>query len=464
MQRQDQRRALSVTQLLQEVKRRLEPGFQDRSVVGEVSNLKLHSSGNRYFTLKDVKSQVSCMITARYSRSLDFTLEEGLRIVVEGSLQLYPERGQLQLLVRAARPDGLGQFYQMFEQLKQKLRAEGLFEEGRKRPLPYFPRRVLLITSAEGAVLHDLVDTFRRRNPCILLSLCPVPVQGEEAAAKIIESLQNVRHHLQHYQCLVLARGGGSLTDLWTFNREQLVRYLVTLPIPFVSAIGHETDFTLVDMVADRRAATPTAAAELLSPSRESLLAELEQIRVRMSIALERRVEQQRSQLRSCTQILKNFPRTRLEQEQSLRLRLTQQLSIALNQRMKRSGADLRSLQAALQRKAPLTLLQSERHCLDQLCTRLDRAIVSRQNQARQELVGFKAGLNALSPLKILDRGYAICLDDAQRPIQSASSLKSLQRFYLQFHDGKISATVAHGLQRVASDQETYPSSSETIA
>lgn len=456
-------RALSVTQLLLEVKRRLEPGFQDRIVAGEVSNLKIHSSGNRYFSLKDSKSQVSCILGAKQAKGLDFSLEEGIRVVVEGSLQLYPDRGSLQLMVRTAKPDGLGQFHQMFEQLKEKLRLEGLFEESRKRALPYFPRRVLLVTSSEGAVLHDLITTFQRRNPCVRLSLCPVPVQGEEAAARIVEAIQNVRHHLQHYQCLVVARGGGSLTDLWTFNREPLVRYLATLPIPFVSAVGHETDFTLVDFVADRRAATPTAAAELLSPSRSDLLADLQQQRKRMTHALERKVEKQHSLLNTCKLVLSKFPQTRLEQERSLCRRLSQQLNSNLLNRIKRTAQELKGLQTALHRKSPMALLQTERRSLAQLVSRLDRAMVARQNLARQELIALKAGLGAMSPLKILDRGYAICFDESGRPLQLAQELKPGQRFSLQFRDGKISALVEESQHGIRRDQEASPASPETI-
>ncbi len=462
MQSNSRSRALTVTQLLLEVKRRLEPGFQDRIVAGEVSNLRMHSSGNRYFSLKDSKSQVACIIGPKQAKSLDFTLEEGIRVVVEGSLQLYPDRGSLQLLVRTARPDGLGQFHQMFEQLKEKLRLEGLFEENRKRALPFFPRRVLLVTSSEGAVLHDLITTFQRRNPCVRLSLCPVPVQGEEAAARIVEAIQNVRHHLQHYQCLVVARGGGSLTDLWTFNREPLVRYLATLPIPFVSAIGHETDFTLVDFVADRRAATPTAAAELLSPSRSDLLADLKQQGKRMTNAVERRVEQQHAILSSCKLILSKFPQTRLEQERSLCRQLSQQLNSSLLNRVKRTAQELKGLQTALHRKSPMAVLQAERRSLAQLVSRLDRAVVARQNLARQELIALKAGLGAMSPLKILDRGYAICFDESGRPVQLAQELKAGQRFSLQFRDGKVSAVVEESQYGIWRDQEASPASPET--
>lgn len=253
-----------------------EPALQDVLVEGEVSNLTLHSSGHAYFTLKDEGSQVSCVmfrgqITPR-NRPL---LKAGAKLIVEASVMVYAGRGQYQLQVSGIRAAGVGDLFQQFQLLKEKLQREGLFEPDGKRPLPVFPRRIGLVTSPTGAVIQDMVRVFERRFPCLELVLSPTLVQGEAAAASVAKALQKLVDG-PPVDVIIIARGGGSAEDLWAFNDENLVRAVFACPVPVVSAIGHESDFTLLDFVADVRAATPTAAAELATPDRDELLSVLD--------------------------------------------------------------------------------------------------------------------------------------------------------------------------------------------
>ena len=253
-----------------------EPALQDVLVEGEVSNLTLHSSGHAYFTLKDEASQVSCVmfrgqITPR-NRPL---LKAGAKLVVEASVTVYAGRGQYQLQVSGIRAVGIGDLFQQFQLLKEKLQREGLFDGELKKPLPVFPQRIGIVTSPTGAVIQDMVRVFERRFPCVEIVLSPTLVQGDAAAASIVKALQRLVDE-PDMDVIIIARGGGSAENLWAFNDESLARAVFACPVPVISAIGHETDFTILDFVADVRAATPTAAAELATPDRDELLSVLD--------------------------------------------------------------------------------------------------------------------------------------------------------------------------------------------
>jgi exodeoxyribonuclease VII large subunit len=268
---------LTVSDLTYRIKEVLEyePELQDVTVRGEISNCTLHGSGHAYFTLKDEDAQLSCVMFKRYAETCSRSIfKHGTRVVAEGSVTVYPQRGNYQLLVTGLRADGEGDLYREFLRRKEMLLAEGLFEAAGKKPLPPYPRTVGVITSPTGAVIQDILRTLQRRFPCAEVVLAPSLVQGEAAPASVIGALEGLVRR-GGVDLVIIARGGGSSEDLWCFNDESLARAVHACPLPVVSAIGHETDFTILDFVADVRAATPTAAAELVAPDRADLLAVL---------------------------------------------------------------------------------------------------------------------------------------------------------------------------------------------
>ncbi len=268
---------LTVSDLTYRIKEVLEyePELQDVTVQGEISNCTLHGSGHAYFTLKDEDAQLSCVMFKRYAETCSRSIfKHGTRVVAEGSVTVYPQRGNYQLLVTGLRADGEGDLYREFLRRKEKLLAEGLFDPARKKPLPAYPRTIGVITSPTGAVIQDILRTLQRRFPCADVLLAPSLVQGEAAPASVVLALEGLVRR-GGVDLVIIARGGGSTEDLWCFNDENLARAVFACPLPVVSAIGHETDFTILDFVADVRAATPTAAAELAAPDRLDLLAGL---------------------------------------------------------------------------------------------------------------------------------------------------------------------------------------------
>ncbi|CAG0910343.1 unnamed protein product, partial [Cyprideis torosa] len=284
-----------VSLLVQDLRDALEGGFARVSVEGEVSNLARPASGHVYFTLKDDKAQLRCawFRAGRAAAALD---EAGARVRVHGRVSIYPQRGDLQLIATAVEPVGAGDLHQQYEQLRQKLAAEGLFDDARKQPLPAFPKRIGIVTSASGAAIQDMIATFGRRHPLATLIIAPSLVQGDGAARSIVEALLRLDAR-PDIDAIIVARGGGSLEDLWPFNEEAVVRAIAACRTPVVSGVGHESDTTLSDFVADRRAATPTAAAESLSPDLDAIARGVAERRRQLHRHAQRAIDDRRQRL-----------------------------------------------------------------------------------------------------------------------------------------------------------------------
>ena len=291
-----QRKIYTVSELSQEIKGLFEKQFPDVWVTGEVSNFRAASSGNLYFTLKDASAQLRAVCFRNLARYLKFKPQDGISVIARGRLSVYEARGEYQLYVEYLEPAGLGALQLAFEQLKQKLAAEGLFDPARKRPLPMLPRAVGVVTSPTGAVIRDIVRILRRRFPNLNIMLYPVKVQGEGAAEEIVEGIEYFNRH-RLADVLIVARGGGSLEDLWAFNEEVVARAIAGSKMPVISAVGHETDFTIADFVADLRAPTPSAAAELVVHRRQDFVDELGDRARRMSQILRLKLSEARQQL-----------------------------------------------------------------------------------------------------------------------------------------------------------------------
>ena len=373
----------TVSRLNREVKLLLEGNFPAIWIEGEISKPAFPPSGHVYFSLKDANAVVRCALFRGSQRLLGVEPRDGMHVLARARVSLYEGRGEFQLIVEYLEEAGEGVLRRAFEQLKQRLAREGLFDATRKKPLPRLPRRIGLVTSASGAVLHDIVTTLRRRFPAIGVLLYPVPVQGAGAADKIAAAIA-LAGERRDCDALIVARGGGSLEDLWAFNEEVVARAIYTCPLPVVSAIGHETDITIADFVADARAPTPTAAAELLSPDWREWHAAFRQFGARLAQALRARLQQAAQQLDWLGARLVH-PRNRIA---------------LLRQRL--HGLMLRLRPALVPRLRAQQLQQ--RH----LQKRLNAAVQRELETARERLSRLAQTLNALSPLATLERGYAV--------------------------------------------------------
>lgn len=399
-------RILTVSELTLLVRDRLEQSFPDLWVEGEVSNLRTPASGHLYFTLKDRSSQIRAVLFKTGVRRLRFVLREGLQVIVRGQLTVYEPRGEYQVVLDYLEPKGIGALQLAFEQLKEKLTGEGLFDPGRKRPLPFLPGRVGVVTSLSGAAIRDILTVLERRCPILGVIIYPVPVQGEGAAPLIADAIRALGASGK-VDVMIVGRGGGSLEDLWCFNDEGVVRAVAAAPIPVVSAVGHETDFTLVDFAADYRAPTPSAAAEAVAPVLEDLARGLLDLGARRDRAARMVVTQNRHRLNACratfpTLILRlQRPVQRLD-ELSIRLRIAWQNS---RTRLQECVSGYRQ---DLVTRSPLSRVTRGLVLVPQLLKRLEARMRSSHMGKRQALATLLSTVDSLSPLAVLARGYSI--------------------------------------------------------
>ena len=416
----------------------LEGAFPLVLVEGEIGNLSRPGSGHLYFTLKDARAQVRCALFKPKSQWLKFAPREGLKVVARGRLTLYEARGDYQLVCDSLEEAGEGALRRAFEELKAKLAAEGLFDAARKRPVPAYVRRLAVLTSPSGAVIRDIVSVLRRRFPLIEVDLLPVPVQGEGAAAQLRTMLQRAQDS-DRYDAILLARGGGSLEDLWAFNDEALARAIATSPVPVVSAIGHETDFSLSDFAADLRAPTPSAAAELLVPDAAALSARLDGLH-RQLLGLHANALHQRMQRvdRAHLRLQALRPQARLD---ALTQRATQaraRLANATQRRLERERAALRHADAILRASHPQRRLQQARVWLDALRGRPQALLAQRLQQEALQLRGLARSLHAISPLATVARGYSILQHADGRIVRSVTDAGIDETISARLHDGRL--------------------------
>ena len=355
MQNDPQRPILSVSELLRSVRDTLERRFPLLWVRGELSNLNYAASGHCYFTLKDRGAQVDCVMYRSRAQAFDASLREGMQVEAQVLVSLYEPRGRFQLTVENLRPAGLGPLYERFLRLKEKLEREGLFDPASKRPLAPYPRTIGVVTSRAAAALRDVLTTLARRNPAVRVIVYPTPVQGEGAAGRIAAMLATASSRAE-CDVLLLVRGGGSIEDLWSFNEERVARAIRASRIPVVVGVGHETDFTIADFAADRRAPTPTAAAELATPSRAEIAANLAQCLRSLSREMRRRLQYAAQALDGCTKRLVH-PAERLRRSGERLTALRTRLALALGHRVHRSSAQLERLQASLASLDPQAVL-----------------------------------------------------------------------------------------------------------
>ena len=365
-------------------------------VKGEISNFKHHYTGHMYFTLKDENSLIKCIMFKTYTPNLKFVPKDGMKVMVFGTVSVFERDGVYQIYCKAMQEDGMGSLYTAYEELKKKLEAEGLFAKENKKAIPYMPQIIGVLTSETGSVIRDIINVSTRRNPNVYIRLLPVPVQGQGAGEKIAEAIKTMNEK-KLADVIILARGGGSLEDLWPFNEEIVAREIYKSKLPIISAVGHETDFTIADFVADLRAPTPSAAAELAVPDIEEVKIKISTYRNRYKLALKKKVE---------------FMRLRYEKCMTKRVF-----------------------------KEPLQYINEQYVRIDMLQKNIENSIKRTIEGKRTELIKNISKLDALSPLKTLSRGYSIASLD-NKIIKSVSDLKTGDNIKLRFIDGEKSAII----------------------
>lgn len=430
--------ALTVSELNACARQLLESHLVGLWVGGEVSNLTRAASGHYYFSLKDARAQVRCVLFKGVAQQLSRPLQEGDHLEVAGKISIYEARGEFQITVNAVRHKGLGQLYEAYERLKQQLTAEGVFAAERKRILPASPKVVGIVTSLAAAALRDVVTTLRRRHSGINVIVYPTAVQGAGSEHQIAAAITAANQHKQA-DVLIICRGGGSIEDLWSYNEEIVVRAVANSEIPTISGVGHETDFTLTDFAADVRAPTPTAAAEIVSPDLNHLRQQVKQWQARLIQLLQQHYYDASQKLDWLARQLKH-PQQNLQQQRQQLLEIQHQLQISVVRQIKQQQQNLNGLQRALQASQPQTAyakqyLQQKNIQLQQSWNKLFTH--AQQNLQQQSLV-----LAAMSPLNILARGYSVVSDQRGHVIRDGSKLKLGQHLHIRFAQGEKNVQV----------------------
>lgn len=429
---------ISISLLNRLARERLEAAFPLCWVSGEVSNLSHAASGHVYFSLKDSSAQARCVMFRNRAQLLGWRLENGQHIEARVLVTLYEVRGDFQLSVESARRAGAGSLFERFLRLKEKLEGEGLFAVAAKRALPAFPRRVGIVTSPQAAALRDVLSTLQRRAPQVGIFLYPTPVQGEGAAALIAGAIQRAG---QRAECdvLIVCRGGGSMEDLWAFNDEAVARAIRACPLPVISGIGHETDFTIADFAADRRAPTPTAAAELAVPEQSALLGRLAALQAALRRQIAYRLEAHGQQLDGLARRLQH-PAQQLARRREVLRQRQKELRLGMQQAIAQASGALAGYGHRLRRSRPDPTLLGSR--LAELAARLESARHKMLHDRRTDLARLAAGLAHLNPTSVLARGYAMVADEQGRVVRDSRALEPKQRLAVFLGHGRFDARV----------------------
>lgn len=390
--------AISVTELNKYIKDKFEEDEMLNNILvkGEISNFKHHYTGHMYFTLKDENSLIKCVMFKTYTPNLNFIPKDGMQVKVLGTVSVFERDGVYQIYCKAMQQDGLGDLYRIYTELKEKLSKEGLFDDKYKKPIPYMPKCIGVLTSNTGSVIRDIINVSTRRNPNVYIKLLPVPVQGQGAAKKIAEAIK-IMNENRLCDVIILARGGGSLEDLWPFNEEIVARAIFDSKTPIVSAVGHETDFTISDFVADLRAPTPSAAAELVVPNVKDIILKLKEYESRQKIALNRKIQIMKLRYEKC-----------------------------LNSKVF---------------KEPLQKINERYMMLDIKVKQMESYINKKYINEKAKAIKLIAKLDALSPLKTLARGYSIITLNG-KTIKEAKYLKKDDEINIKLFDGQVNAKI----------------------
>lgn len=428
---------LSIEQLNRQIRQLIEGELGLVWVQGEISNFKAHTSGHHYFSLKDSKSQISAVMFRGHNSRLKFKPVDGLEVIVRGRVSVYEPRGSYQIVCEMMEPVGAGALQKAFEQLKLKLKTEGLFEASRKRPMPTLPRHIAIVTSPTGAAIRDMLNVLNRRNRSVKVTLVPTIVQGEAAAPKICEALK-LAYQLPDVDAIIVGRGGGSIEDMWCFNDETLARLIAASPVPIISAVGHEIDFTIADFVADLRAPTPSAAAELVVKNTGDLLHKVQSFEKMLLLGISKVLKFEKQKLATFSAKLID-PKRRL---QDLHFRNDELWSRL--QQSAQSYFNKRRLQLQLTKEklvSPIQVIKQKRNRTEMVSFQLQTKLSRKVEQQKANVEKWMSMLDSLSPLKVVDRGYSVTLKKGV-VVKSVDQVQKGDEIQIRLAKGELTATV----------------------
>ncbi|MEH7249692.1 exodeoxyribonuclease VII large subunit [Neobacillus niacini] len=435
---------LTVLALTKYIKRKFDadPHLQDVHVCGEISNFKQHSSGHMYFTLKDEKARILAVMFSGQSRTMKFSPENGMKVVVKGDISVYEPSGQYQIYIKEMKPDGIGELFLAYEQLRKRLEAEGLFSIKHKKPIPSYPKTVGVITSPTGAAIRDVITTIKRRYPIANILVLPALVQGENAAPSIARAIEKA-NKMAELDILIVGRGGGSIEELWAFNEEIVARAIFQSDIAIISAVGHETDFTIADFVADMRAPTPTAAAELAVPHIDELMERLLQRKTRMLQSMNGRYRFEKQRLdRVQKSYAFRYPHRLYEQKLEQVDKLTEMLVRGASRLTDVKKSQHETIHNRLIRNHPRVVLRDAESRFGRSQKDIGRAMEQILLKKRTEFKRVISTLQALSPLKIMERGYSLVYSEENVLIKSVKQVKENEPLQIQLSDGSLLCNV----------------------
>ncbi|GAA1371230.1 exodeoxyribonuclease VII large subunit [Peribacillus frigoritolerans] len=444
---------LSVSALTKYIKRKFDadPHLQSVYIKGEISNFKQHTSGHMYFTLKDEKARLLSVMFAANNKGMKFLPENGMKVLVKGDISLYEAGGQYQLYVKSMAPDGVGDLYLAYEQLKKKLEGAGLFLAEHKKPIPQYPKSVGVITSPTGAALRDILTTIKRRYPIARIIVYPALVQGNNAAKSIAKAISMANARAES-DVLIVGRGGGSIEELWAFNEEIVAESIYDSDIPVISAVGHETDFTIADFVADMRAPTPTGAAELAVPHLNEILERLMNRKNRLTRSIQEAVNFERTRLtRMERSYAFRYPHKMYEQKLEQLDKTMDRLGRTSTRYFMKKRDELNQLNDVLKKQHPEQAVKNAKDELQQHAKVLRRAMEAIYRHKSQQFVHITATLSALSPLKIMERGYGLVFAEDETLVKSTQQVSKGDKIAVSIKDGTLECEIKEIKERIES-------------
>ncbi|MBT2605168.1 exodeoxyribonuclease VII large subunit [Peribacillus frigoritolerans] len=444
---------LSVSALTKYIKRKFDadPHLQNVYIKGEISNFKQHTSGHMYFTLKDEKARLLSVMFAANNKGMKFLPENGMKVLVKGDISLYEAGGQYQLYVKSMAPDGVGDLYLAYEQLKKKLEGAGLFLAEHKKPIPQYPKSVGVITSPTGAALRDILITIKRRYPIARIIVYPALVQGNNAAKSIAKAISMANARAES-DVLIVGRGGGSIEELWAFNEEIVAESIYDSDIPVISAVGHETDFTIADFVADMRAPTPTGAAELAVPHLNEILERLMNRKNRLTRSIQEAVNFERTRLtRMERSYAFRYPHKMYEQKLEQLDKTMDRLGRTSTRYFMKKRDELNQLNDILKKQHPEQAVKNAKDDLQQHAKVLRRAMEAIYRHKSQQFVHITATLSALSPLKIMERGYGLVFAEDETLVKSTQQVSKGDKIAVSIKDGTLECEIKEIKERIES-------------
>ena len=440
---------LTVTALTKYLKRKMDvdPHLKEVWLRGEISNFNHHNRGHMYLTLKDDQARIQSVMFAGNNRTLKFIPENGMNVLVKGYVSVFEPYGQYQLYIQSMEPDGIGSLYLAYEQLKEKLAKEGLFDEIHKKEIPTYPKNIGIITSPTGAAVRDIITTIKRRFTSVKLTVIPVIVQGELSAASIVKAIQQANKH-DGFDTLIIGRGGGSIEDLWSFNEEVVARAIFASSIPIISAIGHETDTTISDFVADLRAPTPTAAAELAVPSRVDVQEHLHHMKARIAKLLQLNIAHKKETLQTIQRSYTfHYPKHLLNEKEQHIDRMTDTLMTTIQTKVNQNKHTLQYHQTRLQHHHPGTRIKMTIQEVGRNKKIITKIVNDTIRHKQRQLFSNIEKLTILNPLHTMKRGFSIPYNESGQLIKTIEDVKRNEHVSIRLSDGSLECTV-HDIRR----------------